>query len=43
MAEIRIIDVFDAVSPGQAYEPRPNTESLRNRAFVVKFNRLFRL
>ncbi len=27
-AEIRIIDVFDAVSPGQAYEPRPNTDSV---------------
>lgn len=24
-------------------EPRPNLDSLRNRAFVVKFNRLFRL
>ncbi len=24
-------------------EPRPNAEALRNRAFVVKFNRLFRL
>jgi len=23
--------------------PRPNVVSLRNRAFVVKFNRLFRL
>jgi Rrf2 family protein len=27
-AEIRIIDVFDAVSPGQAYEPRPTTDSV---------------
>jgi Rrf2 family transcriptional regulator, iron-sulfur cluster assembly transcription factor len=27
-AEIRIIDVFDAVSPGQAYEPRPSTDSI---------------
>ena len=26
--QIRLLDVFDAVSPGQAYEPRPNTESL---------------
>ena len=24
-------------------DPRPNVEPLRNRAFVVKFNRLFRL
>ena len=24
-------------------EPRPNVDPLRNRAFVVKFNRLFRL
>src|SRR5690242_11230445 len=26
--QVRIIDVFDAVSPGQAYQPRPSTESL---------------
>jgi Rrf2 family iron-sulfur cluster assembly transcriptional regulator len=27
-AEIRIVDVFDAVSRGQAYEPRPSTDSI---------------
>jgi Rrf2 family protein len=26
--EIRLIDVFDAVSPGEAYEPRASTESV---------------
>jgi hypothetical protein len=25
---IRIIDVFDAVSPGRAYEPRPSTDTV---------------